>query len=114
MYNPALASSATIRSTCDYPPNATRIDAIALDYTGEAGGRQSLVSYDEPWGIMSERARRLFEELDASAIGARSVGLDDDHGWLLGESQLLELALPDRSSKAPVCRVTWSCIAPAR
>jgi len=36
---------------------------VALDYSGEAGANPSLVIHDESWGIMSEKARRLYDEL---------------------------------------------------
>jgi len=37
--------------------------AVALDAPGEAGPDPVLVCHDEAWGITSERARRLFDEL---------------------------------------------------
>jgi phage terminase large subunit-like protein len=88
--NAALASSATMRATWITFSNGSRVDAIALDYTGEAGGRQSLVSYDEPWGIMSERARRLFEELTPPPSEAESWVLMTTTAGFNGESELLE------------------------
>jgi phage terminase large subunit-like protein len=36
---------------------------VALDFTGESGANPSIVLCDEAWGIMSERARRLYDEL---------------------------------------------------
>jgi len=36
---------------------------VALDFSGESGANPSLVVHDESWGIMSERARRLYDEL---------------------------------------------------
>jgi hypothetical protein len=88
--NTGLKGSATIRSTWIELTNGTRVEAIALDYTGEAGGRQSLVSYDEPWGIMTERARRLFEELTPPPSEAESWVLMTTTAGFVGESELLE------------------------
>jgi phage terminase large subunit-like protein len=89
-HNTALAGSATIRSTWIELTNGTRIDAIALDYTGEAGGRQSMVSYDELWGVMSERARRLFEELTPPPSEPEAWVLVTTTAGFAGESELLE------------------------
>jgi len=36
---------------------------VALDASGESGANPSLVLHDEAWGITSERARRLWDEL---------------------------------------------------
>jgi phage terminase large subunit-like protein len=62
-HNPLLAASATVRATTITLSNGTVIEAIPSDYQGESGRRHSLAIFDELWGVMSERARRLFEEL---------------------------------------------------
>ena len=85
-----VTASATVRATWIELSNGTRVEAIALDYTGEAGGRQSLVSYDEPWGIMSERARRLFEELTPPPSEPEAWVLMTTTAGFTGESELLE------------------------
>lgn len=42
--------------------NGSSIKAIANDYRGEAGGNQSFVTVDEPWGIVHEGGLRLMTE----------------------------------------------------
>src|SRR2546425_985956 len=51
-----------IRATSAEFNNGSVIRAVASDYKGEAGGRQTLAIFDELWGFDSERAERLFEE----------------------------------------------------
>lgn len=61
--NPALEAEAHITRNLITLDNGTTIKAIPSDYTGEAGANQGLASFDELWGFMSERSRRLIEEL---------------------------------------------------
>jgi phage terminase large subunit-like protein len=89
-HNPALASSATIRQTKILLSNGTTIEAVPVDYTGESGGRQTLVSYDELWGAMSESARRQFEEYTPIPTVPESWVLISTTAGFTGESELLE------------------------
>src|SRR5947209_4599067 len=52
-----------IRATTLEFASGTRVDAIAGGYADAAGGRHSLVIFDEVWGFQTENLRRLFEEL---------------------------------------------------
>jgi phage terminase large subunit-like protein len=70
--------------------NDTTIKAIPSDYTGEAGANQGLVSFDELWGFMSEKSRRLFEELTPVPTRKNSVRFISTYAGWENESTLLE------------------------
>jgi phage terminase large subunit-like protein len=70
--------------------NETTIKAIPSDYTGEAGANQGLVSLDELWGYMSEKSRRLYEELTPVPTRKNSVRFISTYAGWEGESILLE------------------------
>jgi len=70
--------------------NETTIKAIPSDYTGEAGANQGLVSYDELWGFMSEKSRRLYEELTPVPTRKYSVRFISTYAGWEQESTLLE------------------------
>jgi phage terminase large subunit-like protein len=70
--------------------NGTVIKAIPSDYTGEAGANQGLVSYDELWGFMSEKSRRLYEELTPVPTRKNSIRFISTYAGWEGESILLE------------------------
>jgi phage terminase large subunit-like protein len=89
-HNSALAASATVRATTITLSNGTLVEAIPSDYQGEAGRRHSLVIFDELWGVMSERARRLFEELTPPPTEPEAWGLIVTTAGFSGESELLE------------------------
>ena len=67
--------------------NGTIIKAIASDYRGEAGANHTLVSFDEPWGVLYESARRLIEEFTPTPSRKNSVQLFTGYAGWLGESQ---------------------------
>ena len=70
--------------------NETTIKAIPSDYTGQAGANQGLVSFDELWGFMSEKSRRLYEELTPVPTRKNSVRFISTYAGWEGESTLLE------------------------
>jgi phage terminase large subunit-like protein len=70
--------------------NETTIKAIPSDYTGQAGANQGLVSFDELWGFMSEKSRRLFEELTPVPTRKNSIRFISTYAGWEGESILLE------------------------
>jgi phage terminase large subunit-like protein len=70
--------------------NGTLLEAIPSDYQGEAGRRQSLVVWDEPWNVMSERAQRLHEELTPPPSEPEAWMLLTTTAGFSGESVLLE------------------------
>jgi phage terminase large subunit-like protein len=70
--------------------NGTTIKAIPSDFAGESGANQGLVSYDELWGFMSEKSRRLYEELTPVPTRKNSIRLITTYAGWEGESTLLE------------------------
>jgi phage terminase large subunit-like protein len=53
--------------------NGTVIKPIAADYPGAAGGNFGLTTWDELWGYVSERSRRLWDEL--TPVPTRDVSI---------------------------------------
>jgi phage terminase large subunit-like protein len=70
--------------------NETTIKAIPNDYQSESGSNQGLVSFDELWGYMSERSRRLYEELAPVPTRKNSIRFISTYAGWEGESVLLE------------------------
>ena len=77
------------------------VQALGSDATSAAGGHPTFVSCDELWGFVSERSRRLFDELVTVPTVPVSVRLTTTHAGYENESQLLEemyrrgMALPE-------------------
>jgi phage terminase large subunit-like protein len=46
-----------------FPETGAAITAIASDHAGAAGSNANIVVFDELWGYVSERSRRLWDEL---------------------------------------------------
>ncbi|MCK4488180.1 MAG: hypothetical protein KAU38_15655, partial [Desulfobacterales bacterium] len=70
--------------------NGTIITAIPVDYSGEAGANQGLVTHDELWGLTTERERRLYDELTPVPTRKNSIRLITTYAGFEGESELLE------------------------
>src|SRR5262245_7157930 len=90
-----LLESAEVRAKTISLSNGTLIEAIPSDYQGEAGRRHSLAIFDEPWGIMSERAQRLYEELTPPPTEEEAWLLMTSYAGFSGESKLLEKLYQD-------------------
>jgi len=88
--NPLLKQKAEIQRLLIRFDNETTAKAVPSDFCGEAGGNPGLVSFDELWGFMSERSRRLFEELCPVPTRKNSVRFISTTAGFLGESILLE------------------------
>ncbi len=88
--NPALKEEADITRNLIRLNNGTTIKAIPSDYAGEAGANQGLASFDELWGFMSERSRRLYEELTPVPTRKNSIRFISTYAGWEGESVLLE------------------------
>jgi hypothetical protein len=77
------------------------IRAIASDFAGAAGGSQNIAVFDELWGFVSERGRRLFDEMIPVPTRAISCRLTVTYAGFMDESVLLEelykrgMALPE-------------------
>ena len=80
--------------------NATII-AIGSDYASAAGTNPTIVVFDELWGYVSERSRRLWDEMVMSPARRISCRLTVSYAGFFGESTLLEslhkrgMALPE-------------------
>jgi len=76
------------------------ISAIASDYTGAAGANPTATSFDELWGVTSERGYRLWDEMIPPPTRKIACRLTVTYAGFAGESTLLEtlyargLALP--------------------
>jgi len=70
--------------------NGTEIRALSSDYQGAAGSNHGLASFDELWGYVSERSRRLYEELTPVPTRKNSIRLVTTYAGFQGESELLE------------------------
>lgn len=88
--NPDLKNEADVQRLLIKLDNGTSIKAIPSDYSGEAGANQGLVSYDELWGFMSEKSRRLYEELTPVPTRKNSIRFISTYAGWEGESVLLE------------------------
>ncbi len=69
--------------------NAT-IAAIASDYTGAAGANPTATSFDELWGVTSERGYRLWDEMIPPPTRKIACRLTVSYAGFSGESVLLE------------------------
>jgi phage terminase large subunit-like protein len=69
--------------------NAT-IQAIGSDYASAAGANPTIVCFDELWGYVSERSRRLWDEMVTSPARRISARLVVSYAGFTGESLLLE------------------------
>ena len=69
--------------------NAT-ISAIGTDYASAAGGNQNISCFDELWAYVSERSRRLWDELVPPPTRKIACRLTVTYAGFSGESQLLE------------------------
>ncbi|MBA7476912.1 hypothetical protein ES707_12308 [subsurface metagenome] len=69
--------------------NDTVIDALSVDYTGEAGSNHGLTVWDELWGYTSENARRLYDELTPVPTRLNSLRWISTYAGWEGESSLL-------------------------
>lgn len=78
-----------IRATWIECKSGTVITAIASDFAGAAGGRQSLTVFDELWGYNPERLTRLFEELTPPPSEPEAWQLVVTYAGFSNESALL-------------------------
>ncbi len=93
--------------------------ALALDAKGEAGANPDCVIHDEAWGIISEEARRLFDELTPPPTKPWAFRWVSSYAGYPGESKTLEslyergtkgrrvAAVPDVTTNGPLCML-WS------
>ena len=62
--SPVLAEEANITANkVEFPATGATITAIASDYAGSAGANPTITTFDELWGVTSERGHRLWDEM---------------------------------------------------
>ena len=89
--NPVLrAEAASIIGNQVILRNGTSILAIPNDASGEAGSNHGLTCWDEIWGFVSERNRRLWDELCPVPTRKNSIRFVSTYAGYSGESALLE------------------------
>ena len=66
------------------------ITAIPSNFAGAAGGNQNIVVFDESWAYVSERSRRLWDEMVPPPTRKIGVRLTTTYAGFTGESTLLE------------------------
>lgn len=69
---PRLKPKCNIQQRLITTNRGVQIIPIANDYAGAAGARFSLVTFDEPWGIISESGKRIVDEL--TPLPTRATG----------------------------------------
>jgi phage terminase large subunit-like protein len=77
-------------SRIEFPQTGAVIQAIGSDYAGSAGANPVISSFDELWGYVSERSRRLWDEMVPSPVRKISARLITTYAGFEGESVLLE------------------------
>ena len=89
--SPWLRREAKVRQNIiTFPNTGATIRAIASDHAGAAGGHPTISSFDELWGVTSERGRRLFDEMVPVPTRDVSCRLTTTYAGFEGESVLLE------------------------
>jgi Phage Terminase len=73
-----------------FPATGASITCLASDYASAAGGHPTIAVFDELWGYVSERSRRLWDELIPVPTRRISCRLVVSHAGFSGESVLLE------------------------
>jgi len=89
--SPALRDAAMVKSDkITFPSTGATIRPMASEFAGAAGTAPSIVCLDELWGFVSERSRRLFDEMLPTPTRKVSVRLVTTYAGFEGESELLE------------------------
>jgi hypothetical protein len=89
--SPLLRSSAKITAgRIQFRSTGSFIQAVVSDYASFAGANPSLCIFDELWGYVSERSRRLWDEAVPSPTRKVSARLTVSYAGFEGESDLLE------------------------
>jgi phage terminase large subunit-like protein len=116
--NPHLSKRAEIQKQAIYFDNETMVQALAADYAGAAGSNHGLSCWDELWAYVSERSRRMWDEMTPVPTRRISIRFIATYGGFTGESVLLEelynqgqagevipeLAHIDNGEGQPACR----------
>jgi hypothetical protein len=88
--SPLLAGDALIlRDRIEFAGTKSTILAIASDAAGSAGSNAAIVVFDELWGFVSEKSRRLWDEAVPPPTRRIACRLTVSYAGYLDESQLL-------------------------
>jgi hypothetical protein len=74
----------------EFPATGATITAIAADYAGAAGANPTISCFDELWAYVSERSRRLWDEMVPPPTRKIACRLVTTYAGFEGESALLE------------------------
>ena len=100
--SPLLKAEARItQDKITFPALAATITAIPCDHASAAGGNQNIATFDELWGVTSERGHRLWDELVPPPTRKIACRLTVTYAGFEGESVLLE-SLYKRGKQLPV------------
>jgi phage terminase large subunit-like protein len=89
--SPLLKGAEILRDRINFPDFGDGfIAALASDAAGAAGHNASWITFDELWGITSERGRRFYDEMSTSPVRKISGRLITTYAGFSGESDLLE------------------------
>jgi hypothetical protein len=89
--SPLLKDSATITANkITFASTGASITALASDFAGAAGANPNISTFDELWGFVSERSRRLFDEMVPPPTRKVATRLTVTYAGYSGESELLE------------------------
>jgi len=89
--SPLLRGTATVTvDAITFADTQATITALPSDYAGAAGANPAITVFDELWGYVSERSRRLWDEMCSVPTRAVSVRLTVSYAGFADESVLLE------------------------
>lgn len=90
--NPKMKAEDKINRYLIELPNHSRIEAIPIDPSGEAGGNADLLVFSELWGWKNDAAQRMWTEqtLSPTKFG-KSQRWVETYAGFIGESPILEM-----------------------
>lgn len=89
--SPALNQVANVRNDAiEFPDKQAFIKTVTTEASSAAGGRPTIIVFDELWGFQSKKAHRLWDELVTTPTTRISVRFTVTYAGFTGESELLE------------------------
>jgi len=89
--NPQWKTRCKINRSVIYLDNQSKIEAVACDPSGEAGGGDDIVILTELWGWKSEASKKLWAETTLSPLlYGKSLRWAETYAGHVGQSELLE------------------------
>lgn len=88
--SPILRREAKVtQNRIEFPVTGATISAVASDYAGAAGANPTISVFDELWGYVSERSRRLWDEMVPPPTRKIACRLTVTYAGFSNESELL-------------------------